>query len=177
MATAGQPAFGTYERNWDMAEGYIVAAARTAGGRKGGRLKGWHPVDLGAEVINALLDRSKANPELIEDVICGCVSQVGEQAIDVARNAVLASRLPEHVPGTSVDRQCGSSQQALHFGAQAVISGSMDAVIAMGIESMTRVAMGASAALPAQNGMGTYMSPAIIAKDPNGEFSPVMGAE
>src|SRR5689334_24810383 len=89
------PPSGT-ERTWEMSEAYIVAAARTAGGRKGGRLKGWHPVDLGAEVINALLDRSKADPNLIEDVICGCVSQVGEQAIDVARNAVLASRLPEH---------------------------------------------------------------------------------
>ncbi len=160
-----------------MSEAYIVAAARTAGGRKGGRLKGWHPVDLGAEVINSLLDRSKADGNLVEDVICGCVSQVGEQAIDVARNAVLASKLPEHVPGTSVDRQCGSSQQALHFGAQAVISGSMDVVIAMGIESMTRVPMGLSAALPAQNGFGTYMSPDIVKKYPNIQFSQFMGAE
>ena len=160
-----------------MSEAYIVAAARTAGGRKGGRLKGWHPVDLGAEVINALLDRSKADPNLIEDVICGCVSQVGEQAIDVARNAVLASRLPEHVPGTSVDRQCGSSQQALHFGAQCVMSGAMDVVIAMGIESMTRVPMGLSAMLPAQNGFGNYMSPEIVKKYPNVQFSQFMGAE
>jgi acetyl-CoA C-acetyltransferase len=161
----------------NMGEAYIVAAARTAGGRKGGRLKGWHPVDLGAEVINALLDRSKADGNLVEDVICGCVSQVGEQAIDVARNAVLASKLPEYVPGTAVDRQCGSSQQALHFAAQAVISGSMDVVIAMGIESMTRVPMGLSAALPAQNGFGTYMSPDIVKKYPNIQFSQFMGAE
>jgi acetyl-CoA C-acetyltransferase len=161
----------------DMSEAYIVAAARTAGGRKGGRLKGWHPVDLGAEVINSLLDRSKADGNLVEDVICGCVSQVGEQAIDVARNAVLASKLPEHVPGTAVDRQCGSSQQALHFAAQAVISGSMDVVIAMGIESMSRVPMGLSAALPAQNGFGTYMSPDIVKKYPNIQFSQFMGAE
>jgi acetyl-CoA C-acetyltransferase len=160
-----------------MSEAYIVAAARTAGGRKGGRLKGWHPVDLGAQVIDALLDRSKADPTLIEDVICGCVSQVGEQAIDVARNAVLASRLPENVPGTSVDRQCGSSQQALHFGAQAVISGSMDVVIAMGVESMTRVPMGLSAMLPAQNGFGNYMSPEIVKKYPNVQFSQFNGAE
>ena len=160
-----------------MAEAYIVAAARTAGGRKGGKLKGWHPVDLGGEVINALLDRSKADPKLVEDVICGCVSQVGEQAIDVARNAVLASRLPENVPGTSVDRQCGSSQQALHFAAQAVMSGSMDVVIAMGVESMTRVPMGLSAALPAQNGFGNYMSPEIVKKYPNVQFSQFMGAE
>jgi acetyl-CoA C-acetyltransferase len=161
----------------DMGDAYIVAAARTAGGRKGGRLKGWHPVDLGAEVINALLDRTKADGNLVEDVICGCVSQVGEQAIDVARNAVLASKLPQHIPGTSVDRQCGSSQQALHFGAQAVISGSMDVVIAMGIESMTRVPMGLSAALPAQNGFGNYMSPEIVKKYPNIQFSQFMGAE
>lgn len=160
-----------------MSEAYIVAAARTAGGKRGGKLKDWHPVDMGAEVINALLDRSKADPNLIEDVICGCVSQVGQQAINVARNAVMASRLPEHVPGTSVDRQCGSSQQSLHFAAQAVMSGSMDAVIAMGIESMTRVPMGASAALPAQNGMGTYMSPHLQEKYPNIQFSQFMGAE
>jgi len=160
-----------------MGDAYIVAAARTAGGKRGGKLKDWHPVDMGAEVINALLDRSKADPSLIEDVICGCVSQVGQQAINVARNAVMASRLPEHVPGTSVDRQCGSSQQSLHFAAQAVMSGSMDAVIAMGIESMTRVPMGASAALPAQNGMGTYMSPELQKKYPNIQFSQFMGAE
>ena len=160
-----------------MAEAYIVAAARTAGGRKGGRLKGWHPVDLGGVVINSLLDRSNADPNLVEDVICGCVSQVGEQAINVARNAVMASRLPEHVPGTSVDRQCGSSQQALHFGAQAVMSGAMDVVIAMGVESMTRVPMGLSAALAAQNGFGTYMSPEIVKKYPNVQFSQFMGAE
>jgi acetyl-CoA C-acetyltransferase len=160
-----------------MAEAYIVAAARTAGGRKGGRLKAWHPADLGGVVINALLDRSKADANLIEDVICGCVSQVGEQAINVARNAAMASRLPEHVPGTSVDRQCGSSQQALHFGAQAVMSGAMDVVIAMGVESMTRVPMGLSAALPAQNGFGTYMSPEIVKKYPNVQFSQFMGAE
>ena len=160
-----------------MAEAYIVAAARTAGGRKGGRLKGWHPVDLGGVVINSLLDRSKADPNLVEDVICGCVSQVGEQAINVARNAVMASRLPEHVPGTSVDRQCGSSQQALHFGAQAVMSGAMDVVIAMGVESMTRVPMGLSAALAAQNGFGNYMSPEIVKKYPNVQFSQFMGAE
>ena len=158
-----------------MGEAYIVAAARTAGGKRGGKLKDWHPVDLGAEVINALLDRSGADPDLIEDVICGCVSQVGQQAINVARNAVMASRLPEHVPGTSVDRQCGSSQQSLHFAAQAVMTGSMDAVIAMGIESMTRVPMGASAALPAQNGMGTYMSPRDAGEISQHPVQPVHG--
>jgi acetyl-CoA C-acetyltransferase len=160
-----------------MAEAYIVAVARTAGGRKGGRLKSWHPVDLAAEVIDALLDRSKVDPDLVEDVIMGCVGQVGEQAINVARNAVMASRLPEHVPGTSVDRQCGSSQQALHFAAQAVMAGSMDVVIAAGVESMTRVPMGLSAGLPMQNGFGFYKSPGIEKKYPNIQFSQFTGAE
>jgi acetyl-CoA C-acetyltransferase len=160
-----------------MAEAYIVAATRTAGGRKGGKLKDWHPVDLGAMVLNDLLDRTGADPALVEDVVMGCVMQVGEQSINVARNAVLASRLPESVPGTSVDRQCGSSQQALHFAAQAVMSGTMDIVIAAGVESMTRVPMGLSAALPAQNGFGTYMSPMIQAQYPNIQFSQFMGAE
>ena len=106
-----------------MAEAYIVAATRTAGGRKGGRLSGWHPADLAAQVLDALVDRTGADPALVEDVVMGCVMQVGEQATNIARNAVLASKLPESVPGTSVDRQCGSSQQALHFAAQAVMSG------------------------------------------------------
>ena len=107
-----------------MPEAYIVAAARTAGGRRSGRLAGWHPADLAAQVLDALVERADVDPAAIEDVIMGCVSQVGEQASNIARNAVLASRLPESVPGTSVDRQCGSSQQALHFAAQAVMSGS-----------------------------------------------------
>ena len=160
-----------------MGEAYIVAATRTAGGRKGGKLKDWHPVDLGAAVLNDLMDRTGADPALVEDVVMGCVGQVGEQAINVARNAVLASRLPESVPGTSVDRQCGSSQQALHFAAQAVMSGTMDVVIAAGVESMTRVPMGLSAALPAQNGFGSYMSPGIQKQYPNIQFSQFMGAE
>src|ERR1700761_2360152 len=160
-----------------MAEAYIVAAARTAGGKKGGKLKDWHPVDLGAKVIDALLDRSGVDPAKVEDVICGCVSQVGEQAINVARNAILASKLPESVPGTSVDRQCGSSQQALHFAAQAVMSGTMDCVIAAGVESMTRVPMGLSSQLPAKNGFGTYKSPGIEKHYPDIVFSQFTGAE
>ena len=160
-----------------MAEAYIVAAARTAGGRKGGRLKDWHPVDLAAQVIDSLLDRSGADPEVVDDVVMGCVSQVGEQAINVARNAVMASRLPLTVPGTSVDRQCGSSQQALHFAAQAVMSGAMDVVIASGVESMTRVPMGLSAALPAKNGFGNYMSPELRKRWPDIQFSQFTGAE
>src|SRR5690242_1617061 len=114
-----------------MAEAaYIVAAARTAGGKKGGRLAGWHPADLAAEVLNALVDRAQCDPAQVEDVVMGCVMQVGEQAVNIARNAVLASKFPESVPATSVDRQCGSSQQALQFAAQAVMSGTQDIVIA-----------------------------------------------
>src|SRR5690606_20296301 len=114
---------------------------------------------------------------LIEDVIMGCVGQAGEQSSNIARNAVLASRLPESVPATSVDRQCGSSQQALHFAAQAVMSGTQDIVIAAGVESMTRVPMGLPGVLAAKNGFGTYMSPAIQAEYPGVEFSQFTGAE
>ncbi|GAB7549293.1 acetyl-CoA C-acetyltransferase [Cupriavidus sp. 8B] len=160
-----------------MAEAYIVAAARTAGGRKGGKLAGWHPADLAAQVLNALVARSGADPALIDDVIMGCVGQAGEQAGNVARNAVLASKLPESVPGTSVDRQCGSSQQALHFAAQAVMSGTMDIVIAAGVESMTRVPMGLPSTLPFKHGFGSSMSPAMQERYPGVKFSQFTGAE
>jgi acetyl-CoA C-acetyltransferase len=160
-----------------MPEAYIVAATRTAGGKRNGSLAGWHPVDLAAQVLDALVARADCDPALIEDVILGCVSQVGEQSTNVARNAVLASRLPESVPGTSLDRQCGSSQQALHFAAQAVMSGTMDVVIAGGVESMTRVPMFTPSALPQKNGMGTYMSPAMRQRYPGVEFSQFVGAE
>ena len=160
-----------------MAQAYIAAAARTAGGRKGGRLAGWHPADLAGGVLDALLERSGADPALVEDVIMGCVMQVGEQATNVARGAVLASRLPETVPATSVDRQCGSSQQALHFAAQAIMSGTQDIVIAAGVESMSRVPMGLSVTLPAQNGFGVPMSPRQQVRYPNIQFSQFMGAE
>ncbi|HEX7044650.1 MAG TPA: acetyl-CoA C-acetyltransferase [Burkholderiales bacterium] len=160
-----------------MAEAYIVAAARTAGGRKGGRLSGWHPADLAARVLDALIERTKADPALVEDVIMGCVTQIGEQGVNVARNAVLSSKLPESVPATSVDRQCGSSQQALHFAAQAVMSGTMDVVIAAGVESMSRVPMGSSVVLPAKNGLGVPYGPAIQERYPNVEFSQFIGAE
>lgn len=160
-----------------MAEAYIVAAARTAGGRKGGRLKDWHPADMAGVVLDALIERSGADPELVEDVIMGCVSQGGEQAVNIARNAIMASKLPESVPGTSVDRQCGSSQQALHFAAQAVMSGSMDVVIAAGVESMTRVPMGSPSILALKAGMGHYKSPRMEARYPNIQFSQFVGAE
>jgi acetyl-CoA C-acetyltransferase len=158
-----------------MAEAYIVAAARTAGGKRGGRVSGWHPVDLGAEVAKALVARTKADPALVEDVIWGCVSQVAEQSTNVARNVALAAGFPESVPGTSVDRQCGSSQQAVHFAAQAVMTGMMDIVIAGGVESMTRTPMGSSAKIA---GLGVYMSPAMKARYPHVvEFSQFDGAE
>ncbi|MCT9810916.1 acetyl-CoA C-acetyltransferase [Acidovorax sp. Be4] len=160
-----------------MSEAYIVAAARTAGGRRNGRLAGWHPADLAAQVLNALIERTDADPALIEDVIMGCVGQAGEQSNNIARNAVMASRLPESVPATSVDRQCGSSQQALHFAAQAVMSGAMDIVIAAGVESMTRVPMGTPSILPYKNGLGSYMSPGIVARYPGVQFSQFTGAE
>ena len=160
-----------------MPEAYIVAAARTAGGRRNGRLAGWHPADLAAQVLDALVERTDVDPALIEDVIMGCVGQAGEQASNIARNAVLASRLPESVPATSVDRQCGSSQQALHFAAQAVMSGSMDIVIAAGVESMTRVPMGTPSTLPLKNGLGFYVSPLMARRYPGIQFSQFTGAE
>src|ERR1700712_378866 len=160
-----------------MPEAYIVAATRTAGGRKGGRLRDWHPADLAAVVLDELVTRTDIDPAVIEDVVMGCVMQVGEQATNIARGAVLASKLPESVPATSVDRQCGSSQQALHFAAQAVMSGTMDVVIASGVESMTRVPMGLSVALPAKEGFGNPMSPNMQARYPNIQFSQFMGAE
>jgi acetyl-CoA C-acetyltransferase len=125
-----------------MAEAYIVEAVRTAGGRRGGRLAGWHPNDLGGAVLSAAAARSGIDPAAVDDVIMGCVSQAGEQGLHIGRNCVLASTLPESVPAVSIDRQCGSSQQAIHFAAQAIMSGTQDVVIAAGVESMTRVPMG-----------------------------------
>ena len=160
-----------------MGEAYIVAATRTAGGRKGGRLSGVHPADLAGKVLDALVKRTDVDPALIEDVIMGCVSQAGQQSSNVARNAVLSSKLPESVPATSVDRQCGSSQQALHFAAQAVMSGTMDIVIAAGVESMSRVPMGLAISLPYKNGFGLPGGEAMAARYPNIQFSQFAGAE
>ena len=114
-------------------DGFIVAATRTAGGRKGGKLKDWHPASMAGRVLDSLVARTGIDAAAIDDVVMGCVSQAGEHANNVARNAILASSLPESVPGTSVDRQCGSSQQAVHFAAQAVMSGTMDLVVAGGV--------------------------------------------
>jgi acetyl-CoA C-acetyltransferase len=160
-----------------MADAYIVATARTAGARKAGRLSGWHPADLAGKILDELLERTHADPQLIEDVVMGCVGQVGEQALNVARNAVLSSRLPQSVPGTTVDRQCGSSQQAIHFAAQAVMSGAMNVVIAAGVESMSRVPMGLSTQLPAKNGFGQPTGQQMAARFPGVQFSQFTGAE
>ena len=122
----------------------IVDAVRTPGGKRNGKLKNWHAVDLASESLKALAARNNLDPRLVDDVIMGCVSQVGEQAFNVGRSAVLAAGWPESVPATTIDRQCGSSQQALHFAAQGVMSGAYDVVVAAGVEVMTRVAMGSS---------------------------------
>ena len=145
-----------------MAEAYIVAAARTAGGRRNGRLAGWHPADLAAQVLDSLVDRTKIDPALVDQVIMGCVGQAGEQSTNIARNAVLSSKFPESVPAVSVDSQCGSSQQAAHFAAQGVIAGAYDIAIAAGVEVMTTTPMGASMT------PGSFpFGPAVVARYPN----------
>jgi acetyl-CoA acetyltransferase family protein len=122
----------------------IVDAVRTPVGRRGGKLSGWHPVDLAAQPIRLLAERNDLDPALVDDVVLGCTMTVGEQAMNIARNAVLAAGFPVTVPGTTVDRQCGSAQQAVHFAAQAVMAGAMDVVIGGGVESMTRVPIGST---------------------------------
>ena len=160
-----------------MSEAYIVQALRTAGGRRKGKLAGWHPADMAGEVLNALVDRSGIDPAAVEDVVFGCVSQVGEQAFHVGRNAVLASKLPDSVPAVSIDRQCGSSQQAVHFAAQAVMSGTQDVVIAAGVESMTRVPMGSPTDLAVKAGLGGPWSERILKRYGVAEFSQFTGAQ
>ena len=160
-----------------MGEAYIVAACRTAGGRRGGRLAGWHPVDMAAAVLDSAVERSGIDPAAVDDVIMGCVSQGGEQGFQVGRNAVLASKLPQHVPAVTVDRQCGSSQQSIHFAAQAVMSGTQDVVIAAGVESMTRVPMGSTVMLFMKEGLGGPKSPGTETKYPGIQFSQFIGAE
>ena len=127
-----------------MTTAVIVDAVRTAGGKRNGAFRNWHAVDLASEVLKAIQARNDLDPALVDDVIMGCVMQVSEQSLNVARNAVLAAGWPESVPATTVDRQCGSSQQAIHFAAQGVIAGAYDVVVAAGVESMTRTPMGSS---------------------------------
>lgn len=160
-----------------MPTAYIVEAVRTAGGKRGGRLAGVHPVDLLAKSLDAIVDRSGIDPAAVDDVITGCVSQAGEQAMQVGRMGVLASKLPQSTPAVTIDRQCGSSQQAIQFAAQAVMSGTQDVVIASGVESMSRVPMGSTATLHMKEGMGHYKSPGLEEKYPGIQFSQFMGAE
>jgi acetyl-CoA acyltransferase len=156
----------------DMREAVIVDAVRTPVGRRDGGLKSWHPVDLLAHTLKTIIQRNKLDPALVDDVIAGCVGQVGEQAFNVARNAVLAAGLPESVPGTTVDRQCGSSQQAAHFAAQGVMAGSYDVAIACGVECMTRVPMGSNGAGP-----GQPFGPLMMRRYNNVMFHQGIGAE
>jgi acetyl-CoA acyltransferase len=142
-----------------MRDAVIVDVVRTPGGKRNGSLTGWHAVDLAAFAIEGLLERNAFDPAQIDDVIFGCVSQVGEQSANIARNAALAAHLPESVPGTTVDRQCGSSQQAAAFGAQAILAGAADIVVAGGVESMSRVPMGSS-----------------MGQGPGAPFGPTLGA-
>jgi acetyl-CoA C-acetyltransferase len=161
-----------------MAEAYIVEALRTAGGRRGGKLAVWHPADMAGEILSALVERSGIDPAAVDDVVMGCVIQAGEQGFHIGRNAVLASRLPDSVPAVSIDRQCGSSQQAVHFAAQAVLCGVQDVVIAAGVESMTRVPMGAVPALLAKEGIGAGpLSPRTQQRYGVESFSQFLGAE
>lgn len=161
-----------------MPTAYIVDAVRTAGGRRGGRLAGVHPVDLAASTLDALVARTGIDPARVDDVVMGCVTQAGEQSMQVGRMAVLASKLlPQSCPAVTIDRQCGSSQQAIQFAAQAVMSGTQDAVIAAGVESMTRVPMGTNLTFHMKEGMGHYKSPGLEEKFPGVMWSQFSGAE
>jgi acetyl-CoA C-acetyltransferase len=143
----------TFEEN-DVNQAYIVDAIRVAGGKRGGILSQTHPAILAAHILDALVTRSGIDPAIVDDVIMGCVTQVGEQSVNIARSAILSSGLPDHVPGVTIDRQCGSSQQAIHFAVQAVQSGAQDVVIAAGVESMSRVPIAAAMTLAASAGLG-----------------------
>jgi acetyl-CoA C-acetyltransferase len=136
-----------------VAEAYIVGAVRTPVGKRNGGLSGVNPVDMAAHVLSELVTRTGVDPAAVDDVIMGCVSQIGPQSLDIARQSWLSAGLPEQVPGVTVDRQCGSSQQAVHFAAQAVLSGTQDLVVAAGVESMSQVPMGSSVALPMELGL------------------------
>src|SRR5438309_11617601 len=156
-----------------MATAVIVDAVRTALGKRNGKLKDWHPVDLAAETLKALAQRNDLDPALVEDVIMGCVMQTGEQGLNIGRNAALAAGFPESVVGTTVDRQCGSSQQSAHFAAQGVIAGAYDVVIAAGGECMTRVPMGATLT----QGPGMPFGPRMMERYSNGLVARGISAE
>jgi acetyl-CoA C-acetyltransferase len=163
-----------------MAEAYIVDAVRSPVGRRGGGLSGVHPADLGAHVLTALMERTGVDPGAVEDVVFGCVDSIGPQAGDIARTCWLAAGLPEHVPGVTVDRQCGSSQQAVHFAAQAVLSGTSDLVVAGGVQNMSQIPIGSAmtAAAPLGFTEGPFVgSQGWVARYGDGEVSQFAGAE
>jgi acetyl-CoA acyltransferase len=160
-----------------VGDAVIVAAVRTAVGKRNGALSGVHPVDLSAHVLQALAERSGLDPAVVDDVIWGCVSQFGEQTFDIARNAVLAAGWPLSVPGVTVDRQCGSSQQSVHFAAAGLVSGQYDVVVAGGVESMSRVPMGASMGAGGANPSGSGLTTVFKGVPPNQGIGAEMIAE
>jgi acetyl-CoA acyltransferase len=160
-----------------MSDAVIVAAVRTPVGKRNGGLSGVHPVDLSAHVLNALAERAGVDPELVDDVIWGCVGQFGEQTFDIARNAVLSAGWPQSVPGVTVDRQCGSSQQSVHFAAAGLVSGQYDVVVAGGVESMSRVPMGASMGTSGANPSGSSLHTVFHDVPPNQGIGAEMVAE
>jgi acetyl-CoA acetyltransferase family protein len=160
-----------------VAEAYIVSAVRTPVGRRGGGLSGVHPAELGAHVLRAVVERSGIDPAAVDDVIMGCVSQVGPQSGDIARTAWLSAGLPESVPGVTIDRQCGSSQQAVHFAAQGVLSGTQDLVIAAGLENMSTIPIGASVYLGVQAGQPMPYGQGWVDRYGDQEISQFRGAQ
>jgi acetyl-CoA C-acetyltransferase len=160
-----------------VAEAYIVGAVRTPVGRAKGALAGVHPADLGAHTLKELIDRTGVDPAAVEDVITGCVMQVGPQSLDIARTAWLSAGLPENVPGVTIDRQCGSSQQAVHFAAQAVMSGTQDLVVASGIENMGMVPMGSSVTMALEKGMPFPFGDGWVKRYGDQEISQFRGAQ
>jgi acetyl-CoA acyltransferase len=156
-----------------MRDAVIVEAVRTPVGRRNGAYRDTHPVDLSAHVLNALVERTGIDPAVVDDVVWGCVSQVGEQALNLARSAVLGAGWPESVPGTSIDRQCGSSQQAVHFAAAGVMSGQYDVAVAGGVEVMTRVPMGSSIGTD----VGFPFGPRMLARYKGQSINQGLGAE
>ena len=160
-----------------MAEAYIVGAVRTPVGKRNGGLSTIHPTDLAAHTLTALIERTGVDPAAVDDVIMGCVSQIGPQSLDIARNAWLSAGLPESVPGVTIDRQCGSSQQAIHFAAQAVMSGTQDLVVAAGVESMSMVPIGSNVTIPLEKGMPFPYGEKWVERYGNQEISQFRGAE
>ncbi len=160
-----------------MAEAYIVGAVRTPVGTKKGALAAVHPADLGAHVLKELVERTGVDPEAVDDVIMGCVMQVGPQSLDIARTAWLSAGLPERVPGVTIDRQCGSSQQAIHFAAQGVLSGTQDLVVASGVENMGMVPMGSSVTMALEKGMPFPYGEGWAARYGDQEISQFRGAQ